>query len=122
MGLFTKSLTFDKLKLSKTKITSDTSTIITVNIKNHQESFGNILLITKTDDEKNQFLEIDKPSLQLPSLDLPNRNTGDHQITITAHNIPLNKMTFKITLEVFANNKPKAILRKEFNLDVIKKN
>lgn len=122
MGLFTKSLTFDKLKLSKTKITSDTSTIITVNIKNHQESFGNILLITKTDDEKNQFLEIDKPSLQLPSLDLPNRNTGDHQITITTHNIPLNKMTFKITLEVFANNKPKAILQKKFNLDVIKKN
>jgi len=30
-------------------------------------------------------------------------------------------MTFKITLNVFANNNPKSLLQKEFNLDVLKK-
>lgn len=116
-----KSLAFEKLKLSDSKISSDKFATIKLNLKNHEEKFDNILIITKTDDLNNQYLKIDKPSLQLPSLDFPNRNTGDHTITITPFNIPLNKMTFKISLEVFANNKPKSVLRKEFNLDIIKK-
>ena len=78
-------------------------------------------MTTKTDDRDNQYLKIDTSSLQLPSLDFPNRNTGDHKITITPFNIPLDKMTFKITLEVFANNNPKSILEREFNLTVMKK-
>jgi hypothetical protein len=121
LGLLRKGLAFEKLKLSNSKIASDKFTTITVNLKNNQEKFDNILLTTKTDDLNNQYLKIDRPSLQLPSLDFPNRNSGDHQITITPYNIPLNKMTFKITLEVFANNKPKAVLRKEFTLNVMKK-
>ena len=122
LGLFTrKGLTFEKLKLSNSKITSDKFTTITLNLKNREEKFDNILVTTKTDDLNNQYLKIDKSSLQLPSLDFPNRNTGDHEITITPYNIPLNKMTFKITLDVFANNNPKSVLRKEFNLNVMKK-
>ena len=122
MGLFSKkNLAFEKLKLSSSKISSDKFVIITFNLKNYEEKIDNILVITKTDDLNNQYLKIDTPSFQLPSLDFPNRNTGDHKITITPYNIPLNKMTFKITLEVFANNKPKPILRKEFNLNVMKK-
>jgi len=116
-----KGLAFEKLKLSNSKISSDKFATITLNLKNREEKFDNILIITKTDDLNNQYLKIDKPSLQLPSLDFPNRNTGDHTITITPFNIPLNKMTFKITLEIFANNKPKSVLRKEFNLDIVKK-
>ena len=46
---------------------------------------------------------------------------GEHEITITPHNIPLSKMSFKITVEVFGNNKEKPILKKEFNLTVKKK-
>lgn len=122
MGLFSKKgLAFEKLKLSNSKITSNKSASITLNLKNHEEKFDNILVITKTDDLNNEYLKIDKPSLQLPSLDFPNRNTGDHKITITPFNIPLNKMTFKITLDVFANNNLKSVLRKEFNLDVTRK-
>ena len=122
MGLFArKGLAFEKLKLSNSKITSDKFTTITLNLKNHEKTFDNILITAKTDDLNNQYLKIDKPSLQLPSLDFPNRNTGDHKITITPYDIPLNKMTFKITLDVFANNDPKSLLRKEFNLNVTKK-
>lgn len=122
MGLFSrKELKFEKLKLSNSKIESNKVATILVNLKNKQEKFDNILVTTKTDDLNSQYLKIDKTSLQLPSLDLPNRNTGDHTITITPYNIPLSKMVFKITLEVFANNKAKAVLRKEFNLSVIKK-
>lgn len=122
MGLFSrKGLAFEKLKLSNPKITSDKFTTITLNLKNREKIFDNILVTTKTDDLNNQYLKIDKPSLQLPSLDFPNRNTGDHKITIAPYNIPLNKMTFKITLGVFANNNQKSLLRKEFNLTVIKK-
>jgi hypothetical protein len=122
LGLFTrKGLAFEKLKLSNSKITSDKFTTITLNLKNREKKFDNILITTKTDDLNNQYLKIDKPSLQLPSLDFPNRNTGDHKITMTPYNIPLNKMTFKITLDVFANNDPKSLLRKEFNLNVMKK-
>ena len=122
MGLFgKKGLEFEKLKLSDSKISSDKFATITINLKNKEEKFDNILVTIKTDDLNNQYLKIDKSSLKLPSLDFPNSNTGDHKITITPYNIPLSKMTFKITMEVFANNKPKSILRKEFNLDVMKK-
>lgn len=123
MGLFSrKGLSFEKLKLSKSKIASDKTSTITLNLKNREEKFDNIMVITKTDDLNEQYLKVDKPSLQLPSLDFPNRNTGEHEVTITPHTIPLTKMTFKITVEVFANNKPKSVLRKEFNLTVTKKN
>lgn len=123
MGLFgTKGLAFEKVKLSQSKIASDKFATITLNIKNRKEKFDHIFVTTKTDDLNNQYLKIDKPSLQLPSLDFPNENTGDHKITITPFNIPLTKMTFKITLEVFANNKTKPALRKEFNLNTVKKN
>ena len=122
MGLFgKKGLTFEKLKLSDSKISSDKFATITLNLKNNEEKFDNILVTTKTDDLNNQYLKIDKPSFQLPSLDFPNKNTGDHTITITPFHIPLNKMTFKIMVEVFANNKPKPVLRKEFDLNVLKK-
>ena len=122
MGLFKKKgLGFEKIKLSKSKISSDKTTTITVNVKNYKEKFENIVLTTKTDDTDGQYLKIDKSSIQLPSLDFPNRNTGDHEITISPHNIPLNKMPFKITLEVFANNDKKPILKKEFDLTVNKK-
>jgi hypothetical protein len=114
-------LSFAKIKLSKSKINSDINAIITINIKNRKEKFDNIVVITKTDDLENQYLKIDKPSLSLPSLDFPNRNTGDHVITITPYNIPLNKMPFKITLEVFANLNKKPMLKKEFSLLVNKK-
>ena len=122
MGLFArKGLAFEKLKLSNSKITSDKFTTITLNLKNREKKFDNILVTAKTDDLNNRYLKIDKPSLQLPSLEFPNRNTGDHKITITPYNITLNKMTFKITLDVFSNNNPKSLLRKEFNLNVTKK-
>ena len=122
MGLFgKKGLSFAKLKLSKSKIDSDKSTTITVNIKNKQEKFEKIVVTTKTDDEKNQYLKIDRPSILLPVLEFPNRNTGDHVITITPYNIPLSKMPFKITLEVFANDAKGPMLKKEFSLTVNKK-
>ena len=116
-----KGLVFEKLKISNSKIDSDKFSTITLNLKNNEEKFDSITVITKTDDLNDQYLKIDKPSFQLPSLDFPNRNTGDHTITITPYNIPLNKMTFKITVEVFANNKLKSVLRKEFDLNVLKK-
>ena len=116
-----KGLAFGKIKISKSKISTDKTTTITVNVKNFKEKFENIILTTKTDDADGQYLKIDKPLIQLPSLDFPNRNTGDHEITISPHNIPLNKMPFKITLEVFANNEKKSILKKEFDLTINKK-
>lgn len=112
---------FEKLKISNSSISSDKSITITVNLKNNQEKFDSILLITKTDDLNNQYLKIDKPSVHLPTLDYPNRNTGDHTITISPYNIPLNKMIFRITLEVFVNNESRPILRKEITLNVAKK-
>jgi len=114
-------LSFAKIKQSKSKINSDKYTTILCNIKNHKEKFSNILLTTRTDDLENKYLKIDKPLVHLPSLDFPNRNTGDHEITITPHNIPLAKMSFKIILEVFANNSKKPLLKKEFSLIVNKK-
>ena len=122
MGIFNKKgLAFEKIELSKSKISSDKTITIKVNVKNFKEKFGNIILKTKTDDENNQYLTISTPSLQLPSLDFPNRNTGDHEITISPHNIPVNKMSFKITIEVYANNIEKPMLKKEFDLTVNKK-
>lgn len=123
MGLFSrKGLAFEKLKLSNSKISSDKFTIITFNIKNQEQKFDNLFVTVKTDDVENQYLKIDNPTIQLPSLDLPNRNTGDYKITITPYNIPLTKMAFKITLDVFANNNQKSTLQKKFNLVVMKKN
>lgn len=122
LGLFNKKgLSFSKIKLSKSKINSDKNTIITINIKNHEEKFTDIIVATKTDDLENQYLKIDKPLVHLPPLDFPNRNTGDHEITITPYNIPLSKMPFKIILKVFANNDEKPMLQKEFSLLVNKK-
>ncbi len=122
MGLFgKKGLSFAKLKLSKSNIDSDKSTTITINVKNQKGKFEKIVVTTKTDDEKNQYLKIDRPSILLPTLEFPNRNTGDHFITITPYNIPLNKMPFKITLEVFANDIKEPLLKKEFSLTVNKK-
>lgn len=122
MGLFSrKGLSFAKIKLSKSKINSDKSSTITINIKNYEEKFRNIIVTTKTDVLENQYLKIDKSLVQLPQLDFPNRNTGDHEITITPYSIPLNKMPFKIILKVFANNNEKPLLQKEFSLIVNKK-
>jgi len=122
LGLFNKKgLSFAKIKLSKSKIKSDKNTTITINIKNYEEKFRNIIVTTKTDDLENQYLKIDKPLMDLPSLDFSNRNTGDHEITITPCNIPLSKMPFKITLKVFANNNEKPLIKKEFSLVVTKK-
>jgi len=122
LGLFSrKGLSFAKIKLSKSKINSDKNTTITINIKNYEEKFRNIIVTTKTDDLENQYLKIDTPLVHLPPLDFPNRNTGDHKITISPYNIPLSKMPFKITLKVFANNNEKPLLQKEFSLIVNKK-
>lgn len=122
MGLFKKKgLAFEKIRLSKSKISSDTTTTITVNVKNFNEKFENLALVTKTDDVDNQYLKIDKSNIPLPSLDFPNRNTGDHEITITPYNIPLNKMPFKITVQIFANNENKPVIEKEFDLMINKK-
>jgi len=121
MNLFGKGLAFEKIKLSRSKMDSEKTTTITLNVKNFKEKFENIVATTKTDDLENQYLRIDNPLIHLPSLDFPNRNTGDHMITITPYNIPLNKMSFKITVEVFANAKKKPLLRKEFSLRVSKK-
>jgi hypothetical protein len=122
LGLFgKKGLSFGKIKLSDSKINSDKSTTITVNIKNKEVKFEKIVVTTRTDDEKNQYLKVDRPSILLPALEFPNRNTGDHTITITPYNIPLKKMQFKITLEVSANDEKKPLLKKEFSLKVNKK-
>jgi ribosomal protein L9 len=122
LGIFgNKGISFAKIKLSKSKINSDKNTTITINVKNGKEKFDNIVVTTKTDDLEGQYLKIDKPLINLPPLDFPNKNTGDHQITITPYNTPLVKMTFKITVQVFAGNKEKPLLKKEFSLLVRKK-
>lgn len=122
MGLLNKKgLAFEKIELSKSKIDSDKTAKIKVNIKNFKEKFDNILLKTKTDDENNQYIAISTPVIQLSPLDFPDKNTGEHEITITPHNIPLSKMSFKIIVEVFGNNKEKPMLEKEFTLTVNKK-
>lgn len=75
----------------------------------------------KTDDTTNQYLKISKSTLMLPSLDFPNRNTGDQEITIDPINIPVQKMSFKISVEVYTDNAKKLMLKKEFTLTVNKK-
>ena len=122
MGLFKKELAFEKIELSKSKIDSDKTATIKVNVKNFKETVDNIVLKIKTDDQSNQYVTISNPVIQLSSLDFPDKNTGEHEITITPHNIPLSTMSFKITVEVFGNNKEKPILNKEFDLTVKKKN
>lgn len=122
MGIFgKKGLAFEKIELSKSKINSDETTTITVNVKNFKEKFDDIAVITKTDDASDQYLHISNPSLRLPSLVFPNSNTGDHEIMLNPYNIPVHKMSFKITIEVYTNNAKKLMLTKEFNLTVNKK-
>lgn len=122
MGLFKKELAFEKIELSKSKIDSDKTTMIKINVRNFKDKVDNIILKIKTDDESNQYVTISSTVIKLGSLNFPNSNTGEHEITITPHNIPLSKMSFKITMEVFGNNKEKSLLQKEFNLTVKKKN
>ena len=122
MGIFGKKiLAFEKIELSKSKISSDKTTTIKVNVKNFKEKIDSLVVKTKTDDQTNQYLTISTPVLNLPTLDFPNRNTGEHEITITPHNIPISKMSFKITVEVYANNGEKPLIKKDFDLTVNKK-
>ena len=122
MGLFgKKGMAFEKIELSKSKIASDKTATIKVNVKNFKETFTNIVLKTKSDDKSNEYLIISTPSLSLPALDFPNRNTGDQEITINPINIPVQKMSFKITVEVYSDNATKLMLKKEFTLTVNKK-
>ena len=122
MGIFgKKGLAFEKIELSKSKINSDKTTTIKVNVKNFKEKFENLVVKTKTDDQTNQYLIIDAPVLNLPTLDFPNRNTGEHEIVVTPQNIPVSKMTFNITVEVYANNMNTPLLKKDFDLTVSKK-
>ncbi len=122
MGIFSKKgLAFEKIDLSKSKINSDQTTKLTINIKNFKEKFDDITVVTKTDDTTNQYLTIDKPTLRLPSLDFPNRNTGDQEVIINPYNITLQKMAFKISVEVYTSNLQKLMLKKEFTLTVNKK-
>ena len=122
MRIFSKKrLAFEKIELSKSKISSDETTTLTVNVKNFKEKFDDITVLTKTDDASNQYLTINQPTLRLPSLDFPNRNTGDQIITINPYNIPVQRMSFKITVGVYANNAKKLMLEKEFDLTVNKK-
>ncbi len=119
--LIKKGLAFEKIEISKSKISSDKIATIKVNVKNFKEKFWDLILKIRTDDEKNQYIKISTPTVQLPSLDMPNKNTGECEITITPYNIPLDKMSFKITVEVYANNIEKPELKKEFELTVHKK-
>ncbi len=122
MGLFhKKTLAFEKIELSKSKINSDETAIITINVKNFKEKVEDISVITKTEDANSQYLTINKPSLRLPSLVFPNSNTGNHEITINPYNIPIHKMEFKISVEVYTYNAKKLMLKKDFNLTVNKK-
>ncbi|WP_162858546.1 hypothetical protein [Candidatus Nitrosotenuis aquarius] len=122
MGLLSrKKLKFEKIKITSTKINSNEFCTITFNIRNFKDVFAKITAITKTDDVQNQYLRIDKPQIELPSLDFENRNTGDHSVLITPYNIPLNKMLFRITVEVFTDDNNKPQIKKEFRLTVNKK-
>jgi hypothetical protein len=122
LGIFgKKGLAFEKIELSKSKINSDKTTMIKVNVKNFKEKFENLVVKTKTDDQTNQYLTINTSILNLPPLDFPNRNTGEHEIVITPHNIPVSKMSFKITVEVYANDGKTPLLKKDFDLTVNKK-
>ena len=122
MGIFNKKkLAFEKIELSKSKINSDETVTVTVNVKNFKEKIDDISVITKTDDASNQYLTINKPSLRLPSLVFPDSNTGSQEITINPYNIPVHKMEFKISVEVYTDNAKKLMLKKDFDLIVNKK-
>jgi hypothetical protein len=122
LGIFNKKkLAFEKIELSKSKINSDETVTVTVNVKNFKEKIDDISVITKTDDASNQYLTINKPSLRLPSLVFPDSNTGSQEITINPYNIPVHKMEFKISVEVYTDNAKKLMLKKEFDLTVTKK-
>ena len=122
MELFRKKrLEFEKIELSKSKINSDETATITVNVKNFKEKIEDISVITKTDDASNQYLAINKPSLRLPSLVFPDSNTGNHEIIINPYNIPIHKMSFKINVEVYTDSAKKLMLKKDFDLTVNKK-
>ena len=122
MGIFgKKGLAFEKIESSKSKINSDKTSTIKINVKNFKENFENLVVKTKTDDQTSQYLTISTPILNLPTLDFPNRNTGEHEIVITPHNIPVSKMSFKITVEVYANSGEAPLLKKDFDLTVNKK-
>ena len=119
--LHKKKLAFEKIELSKSKIKSDETATITVNVKNFKEKVDDISVLVKTDDASNQYLTIDKPSIRLPSLVFPNGNTGNQEITINPYNIPLHKMEFKISVEVYTDNGKKLMLKKDLDLTVNKK-
>jgi hypothetical protein len=122
LGIFNKKkLAFEKIELSKSKINSDETVTVTVNVKNFEEKIDDISVITKTDDESNQYLIINQPSVRLPSLVFPYSNTGNHQIIINPYNIPVHKMSFKINVGVYTDNSKKLMLKKEFDLTVNKK-
>lgn len=119
--LHKKKLAFEKIDLSKSKIKSDETSTITVNVKNFKEKIDDISVIVKTEDASNQYLTINPLSIRLPSLAFPDSNTGNHVITINPYNIPIHKMSFKIKVEVYTNNGQKLMLKKEFDLTVTKK-
>lgn len=121
MGLFNKKLAFEKIELSNSRIDSDGLATIKINVRNFKKSFHNVIVKISTDDQKNEYLKIPNNIMQLSSLSLPNGNTGEHEITIIPYNIPLNKMSFNIRVEVFGDNQEKNMLKKEFNLIVYKK-
>ncbi len=121
-GIFgRKRLSFETIRLTNSKIDSDETTSIKVNVKNSKEKFDNIVVKTTIEDEGKQYLTIGTNSLNLPDLDFPNRNTGDHDIVITPYNIPVSKMSFKILVDVYAKNTGNPMLRKELVLTVNKK-
>ncbi|WP_268541656.1 hypothetical protein [Candidatus Nitrosotenuis cloacae] len=122
MGLFSRgNLAFEKINLSRSKIASDGYATITLNVKNRDQKFDGLVAVTETDDLQGQYLKIDTPSLSLPALDFPNRNTGDHKITLTPHNIPLSEMSFRIHLKIMAGGADRPVLEKKFSLTVTKK-
>ena len=119
--LHKKKLAFEKIDLSKSKIKSDETATITVNVKNFKEKVDDISVIVKTEDASNQYLTITPPSIRLPSLVFPDGNTGNHVVTVNPYNIPVHKMSFKIIVEVYTDNAKKLMLKKEFDLTVTKK-
>lgn len=122
MGLFDKKkLAFEKIELSHSTINSDETTKIKINVRNFKESFENIVVKINTDDKNEEYLKISDSVMRLSSLTLPNQNTGDHEITIIPHNIPLRKMSFNIRVELFGNDSEQPILTKEFDLMISKK-
>lgn len=116
-----KGLQFEIIKLDPVEIKSTETATITINVRNFgNEKFDSIYVKTTTDDQEKKFLLISPEILRLPSLDLDNKNTGDHKITITPFNIPLEKMPFKIMVEVYANGEMQPKISHVFDLTVTK--